>query len=115
MKINYLFFAFVLLFIVLQKKSVAQDQPLPSKKVPAKTIRTIPHRTAREKLMWPHRVFALEVTKEKKINYDTNYIKSYRRSLTITLPLSTRFLKFSIVRRDTCFGIQVNNTYIIEV
>ena len=47
--------------------------------------------------MWIHRSFAFEITKERKINYDTAYIKSYYRRLVVTLPFFTRFLKFSLI------------------
>ncbi len=62
-----------------------------------KKISDIPHKTVFEKLMWIHRSVALNVTKERKINYDTSYIRSYYKRLVITLPITNRFLKFSLL------------------
>jgi hypothetical protein len=56
----------------------------------------IPHRTAKEILMWPHRTFFRFIMKEPPPVYDTTYIKGYRKHLVLTLPLTNRYLNFGI-------------------
>ena len=76
--------------------SVAQDSLLATTRKPIKSIWDIPHKTLWEKWMWPHRSMVYEITKPHKTNYDTAYIKFYNKQLVLTLPVSTRFLKFSL-------------------
>lgn len=56
----------------------------------------IPHKTAHDKWMWPHRTIARMITKERKPFYDTTYIRSFKKHIVISLPLSTRFLNFEV-------------------
>ena len=67
-----------------------------TKKTTVKTIRDIPHKTPWEKWMWIHRSIAFTITKERPVNYDTAYIKSYKKRLVVTLPISNRYLKFNL-------------------
>jgi hypothetical protein len=87
-------FFILILANVSPLKSIAQDSI--SLKLRPKTIWEIPHNTFMEKLLWPHRSFALQVTKERPVNYDPAYIKSFYKRLVITLPVSTRFLLFTL-------------------
>ncbi len=75
----------------------AQDRSTVKKSSLVKTIRDIPHETFREKLLWPHRSVTFQVTKERPVKYDTAYIKSNYKRVVITLPLSSRFLQFSLI------------------
>ncbi|MES2134374.1 MAG: DUF4421 family protein [Bacteroidota bacterium] len=56
----------------------------------------IPHKTLHDKWMWPHRLITRIVTKERKPFFDTTYIRSFKKYIIITVPLSTRFLNFQI-------------------
>jgi hypothetical protein len=56
----------------------------------------IPHKTAHDKWMWPHRTIARMITKERKPFFDTTYIHSFKKHIIITIPLSTRFLNFQL-------------------
>lgn len=67
------------------------------KKHTIKTSEDIPHKTVWQKLMWVHRSAVLKITKERPVKYDTAYIRSYYKRLVITIPLSTRFLDFSLI------------------
>lgn len=96
MKTKVLLFLCFLLMIISSLKSNAQNPRPPKKKPTVETIWDIPHKTIWQKWMWPHRSAAFEITKERIINYDTAYIKSYHKKLVIALPISTRFLKFSL-------------------
>jgi hypothetical protein len=87
--------------IILSVKSIAQDTSLTTKHTPVKTIWDIPHKTLWQKWMWPHRSMVFEVTKDRPINYDTSYIKFYNKHLVITLPVSTRFLRFGLIDTKT--------------
>ncbi len=77
-------------------KGKAQELVI-KKSAGVKTIWDIPHKTLFEKWMWPHRSLAFKLTKERKVNYDTAYIKSYYKKLVVTLPISNRFLKFALL------------------
>lgn len=97
MKTKFIFLVFIMFALLPPQKSFSQDSIIKLKHSKVKTIWDIPHKTNWEKWMWIHRSFAFQITKERKINYDTAYISSYYRRLVITLPLSTRFLKFSLI------------------
>ena len=90
-----------MLIFMLSANSHAQDSAASVKRPAIKTIRDIPHRTFREKLLWPHRSFALKITRERPVNYDTAYIRSNYKRLVITLPLSTRFLQFNLIDKKS--------------
>jgi hypothetical protein len=83
-RIYLLFISFLLAFTLKAQESSV------------KKINDIPHKTLRELWMWPHRSFALISTRERKITYDTAYIKSFYKRIVITLPVSSRFLKFTL-------------------
>jgi hypothetical protein len=91
---------FLLSFIGFMS-SQAQDSIDLNKQNKIKTIREIPHATFREKLLWPHRRFAERVTRERPVTHNTAYISSNYKRLVITLPLSTRFLQFNLVDRES--------------
>lgn len=82
--------------IVSSLNCYSQESSPVTKKTFVKTIRDIPHKTAWEKWMWIHRSAVFVITKERPINYDTAYIKSYYKRLVVTIPVSLRFLKFSL-------------------
>ncbi|HXD94430.1 MAG TPA: hypothetical protein VNX01_14585, partial [Bacteroidia bacterium] len=94
MKILLRIFFFVL--TISWVKSNAQDTLLVTAHKPIKSIWDIPHKTLWQKWMWPHRSMAYLITKPHKINYDTSYIKFYNKQLVVTLPVSTKFLKFTL-------------------
>ena len=91
----------LLTMIISSGNSNAQESPSKKKHTHVKTISDIPHKTIRQKLMWIHRSMALKITKEHPVNYDTAYIKSYYKRLVITLPVSTRFLDFSLIDQNS--------------
>ena len=95
-----IFFVVYVCFLLLPISSFAQEQP-DKKYAQVKSIRDIPHRTLWQKWMWPHRSAAYIVTKERPVDYDTAYVKSYRKRFVATLPVSTRFLKFSLRDRES--------------
>ncbi|OFX20924.1 MAG: hypothetical protein A2033_19630 [Bacteroidetes bacterium GWA2_31_9] len=72
-----------------------------AQKTKVNTIWDIPHKTAWQKWMWIHRSIAFAITKERVIVFDTTYIKSYNKQLVITLPVSSRVLKFSLIDTKT--------------
>ena len=92
--------------IISSINSNAQDSSSVTKRTPVKTIWDIPHKTAWEKWMWIHRSVAFQITKERPINYDTTYIKSYYKRLVVTFPVSSRFLQFSLI--DLKSGSKLN-------
>lgn len=87
----------ILLIIIQSVKLNAQDSSAVKNNTGAKSINVIPHSTAWEKWMWVHRCFAFEITKERPVDYDTAYINTYYKQLVITIPISTRFLQFSLI------------------
>ena len=97
MQTKILFIFFILLMIISSLHCNAQESSTITKYTSVKTIWDIPHKTFWQKLMWIHRSAVFEITKERPINYDTTYIKSYYKRLVVTFPLSTRFLQFSLI------------------
>ncbi|HWY13203.1 MAG TPA: DUF4421 family protein [Bacteroidia bacterium] len=77
--------------------SYAQDTTAVKRSSRVKTIWDIPHKTLREKWMWIHRSVAFNITKDRPINYDTAYIRSYKKRLVVTIPVAARFLKFTLI------------------
>jgi hypothetical protein len=97
MRTTILLIPFLLLMIFASIHCNAQNPPAKTINNSSKTIWDIPHKTFREKWMWIHRSTVKVITKEHVVSYDTAYIKSYYKRLVIALPVSTRFLKFSLV------------------
>src|ERR1700752_509663 len=106
MKAKVLPIIYFLVMIISSINSNAQDSSSVTKRTPVKTIWDIPHKTAWEKWMWIHRSVAFQITKERPINYDTTYIKSYYKRLVVTFPVSSRFLQFSLI--DLKSGSKLN-------
>jgi uncharacterized protein DUF4421 len=97
MKIKNLVMLFLLEMIVFSLNSNAQDTSSIKKHKPIKTILDIPHKTLWQKWMWIHRSVVFEITRDRPVKCDTTYIKFYNKKLVITLPVSTRFLKFRLI------------------
>ena len=94
---NQNIFLFIFLSItIFTFKSSAQDTLEKQTHNSVKNIWSIPHKTLWQIWMWPHRSVVYEITKTRFVNYDTSYIQFYDKQLVITLPVSTRFLKFSL-------------------
>ncbi len=96
---NRFLVAVVIVFFFLLKMASAQDT---IKMNTIHSIWDIPHKTAKQKWMWIHRSTAYIIVKERPTHSDTNYIKSYKKQLVVTLPLSTRFMRFEL--RDWATG-----------
>lgn len=97
MKVIFYRLTFLVWLVFSVSDSTAQNLSTEKNKLKIKSIRDIPHKTLWEKWMWVHRSIAFEITRERPIDYDTAYIKSYYKRLVITLPVTTRFLKFSLI------------------
>ena len=94
---NSITFRFVSLCLIFAcYYSTAQDKSV-KRSADVKTIWDIPHKTLREKWMWPHRTIAFKIMKERTIRHDTAYIKSYYKRLVVALPISNRFLRFTLL------------------
>jgi hypothetical protein len=65
------------------------------------TVQAIPHENTHDKWLWPHRSIVLFIMKEHKNHFDTTYIRSYKKSFVITLPVSTRYMGFSLIDWET--------------
>ena len=87
----------ILLIIISSLTNSAQNPTSKVSKPPIKTIWDIPHKTLWEKWMWPHRSAVFEIIKERPVKYDTAYIKTFDKRLVITIPVSSRFLQFSLI------------------
>jgi hypothetical protein len=91
----------ILISLVVNLSAALYGQENPGSGKSPSRVSEIPHRTPRELWMWPHRGFAMISTRERKINYDTAYIKSFYKRIVITVPVSTRFLKFTLSDQKT--------------
>src|ERR1041385_4150680 len=92
-------FTFLVLFHIalIFVNSYAQDTTNVKRSSRVKTIWDIPHKTFKEKWMWIHRSVAFNITKDRPANYDTAYIRSYKKRLVVTIPIAARFLKFTLI------------------
>jgi Domain of unknown function (DUF4421) len=97
MKTHPLLLLSILMILLSLLETNAQTNSTYTQKTKVKTIWDIPHKTLWQKWMWVHRSITYKVLKEKPINYDTAYVKSYAKSYVVTLPLNTRFLQFSLI------------------
>ncbi|HSH65992.1 MAG TPA: hypothetical protein VLB84_09385, partial [Bacteroidia bacterium] len=61
------------------------------------SIFDIPHKTIWQKWMWIHRSVAFMIIKDRKPYFDTTYVKTYKKSVSVTVPVSSRFLRFNLV------------------
>jgi hypothetical protein len=113
MKTTILLAIFVLLLGFSPHKSYSQSDSFTAKHKSTKTIWDIPHKTIWQKWMWVHRSAAFEITKDRVVNYDTTFIESYYKRLIITIPISTRFLKFNLtdVKTGSKLTFAPNLTY----
>jgi hypothetical protein len=73
-----------------------QDSSVVVKKKLSELIMDIPHSTGRDKLLWVPRTFVASLLYEQKSTYDTTYIKSFERTFVVTLPVTSRVLRFSL-------------------
>ena len=56
----------------------------------------IPKKTFKDKLMYPHRWYVKQLLRPKITDFDTSYITSSKRRLTITIPISKKYYGFNI-------------------
>ena len=92
---------FILLTVFSSIKNNAQDSSSVIHHRPPQSVRDIPHHTVAQKWMWIHRAAVFEITKTHPVHYDTAYISSYYKRLVVTIPISTRFLQFSLKDEKT--------------
>ncbi|MDF2438352.1 MAG: Outer rane insertion signal [Bacteroidota bacterium] len=100
---------FILCFFISGQIS---GQPVKDKKP---TIFDIPHKTLYEKWMWIHRSVVFEIIKERKIAYDSTYIKSYSKRLTVIVPVSARLMHFNLLSPGTGNRLQFTPNYRYDV
>ncbi len=90
-KFRFLFFS---IFFLTSFNSISQDT-IPQSSI--HSIFDIPHKTLWQKWMWIHRSVTFMITKDRKPYFDTAYVKTYKKSVALTVPVSSRFLKFNLV------------------
>lgn len=95
---HYILAFFILLFIA--KSNNAQVDSM-VKKIVDTVVNTvivddIPRKTINDKLMYPHRWYVKQLLKPKPSAYDTSYIMSNKKKLTITIPITKKFYGFTI-------------------
>lgn len=90
----------VLFLLLFAKVNVAQLDSLARNLVDTVKSRLIvddiPRKTLGEKLMYPHRWYVRQLLAPRVPDFDTNYIISNKRRLTITLPVSKKFFGFNV-------------------
>jgi hypothetical protein len=77
----------------------------------------IPHTTFKEKFMYPHRWYIKQILKPKHTDFDTSYILTNKRKLTLTLPVARKFYGFNLTDRTTNQSLRYspNNYYQVGV
>jgi len=73
----------------------------------------IPSKTFKDKFMYPHRWYVKQLLKPKKPYFDTTYIKSNKRRLTITVPVAKKFYGFNFIdlKEKRALKFSPNNYY----
>ena len=59
-------------------------------------VEDIPRKSFHDKLMYPHRWYVKQLLRPKITDFDSTYITSNKRRLTLTLPISKKFFGFNL-------------------
>jgi hypothetical protein len=102
---------FILFILLLSGLKTNCQEKTEQKKIFA----DIPHKTAWEKWMWIHRSITYVIIKERKPTFDTTYIKSYAKRLTITIPVFARFMHFDLRDHENGRFLQYTPNYRYDV
>src|SRR4051794_14170523 len=60
----------------------------------------IPSKTFKDKFMYPHRWYVKKLLAPKATDFDTTYITSNKRKLTITIPVAKKYFGFNFTDLD---------------
>lgn len=73
----------------------------------------IPRKTFDDKFMYPHRWYVKQLLRPKITDFDTTYIASNKRRLTLTIPISKKFFGFNLTdpARDKTLKFSPNTYY----
>lgn len=73
----------------------------------------IPKKTFKDKFMYPHRWYIRLLLKPRNSDFDTTYILSNKRKLTLTIPVSKKYYGFNIIdySSGSKLKFQPNNYY----
>ena len=73
----------------------------------------IPSKTFKDKMMYPHRLYIKQILTPKKPYFDTSYIKSSKKRLTITIPVAKKFYGFNFtdLKEKRTLKFSPNNYY----
>lgn len=73
----------------------------------------IPSKTFGDKFMYPHRWYIKQLLAPKKPYFDTSYIKSNKRRLTITVPIAKKYYGFNFIdlKAKKALKFSPNNYY----
>ena len=94
-----LFLIFCVLLLVSQKSNAQVDSIVRSIKdtlVSKLIVDDIPRKTFADKFMYPHRWYVKQLLRPKITDFDTSYIISNKRKLTITLPVTKKYYGFNL-------------------
>jgi len=82
-----------------------------------KSIKDIPHKTAKQKWMWIHRSVAFAFMKERKPYWNQDYYSSFKGKLVVTIPITTRFINFEVRDGKTAsfLKFQPNSKYDVGI
>jgi hypothetical protein len=73
----------------------------------------IPKKTFKDKFMYPHRWYVKQLMKRRITDFDTSYIMSNKRKLTITIPISKKYYGVNLIDPSTKDKLKIspNNYY----
>ena len=73
----------------------------------------IPSKTFKDKFMYPHRWYVKQLLAPKVTDFDTSYIKSNKRRLTITIPVAKKYYGFNFIdlQEKKALKFSPNNYY----
>lgn len=73
----------------------------------------IPRKTFKDRFMYPHRWYIKQLLKPRNTDFDTTYITSNKRKLTLTIPISKKFYGVNFIdpENNRKLKISPNNYY----
>ncbi|MGZ3933085.1 MAG: hypothetical protein ACXVP0_17780, partial [Bacteroidia bacterium] len=78
---------------------------------------SIPRKTLKDRLLYPHRWYVKHLLQPKKTDFDTSYILNNKRKLTVTLPVIKKNFGFGIddLLKSKALKFSPNTNYLVGV
>ncbi|MDF2449033.1 MAG: hypothetical protein K0R26_1537 [Bacteroidota bacterium] len=114
--IRYLIFAAILSCLIHHNGTAQVDslvKALSDTVIKKLIVDDIPKKTFKDKFMYPHRWYIKQLRKRRISDFDTSYMMSNKRKLTITIPASKKYYGVNLIDPDSKKKLKIspNNYY----